>query len=87
MSNEQPIQEQFVKQMNAIADVLQKVFNGDLPISKSKIGFALLCFDMDAAPGARTNYICNCERADMLNAMKEFIARAEGRITDSEALQ
>jgi hypothetical protein len=28
------------------------------------------------------NYISNAHRADMLSAMKEFIARAEGRAVD-----
>ena len=84
---EQAIEAKFHEQMNALAGALQEVFNGKKKVSESTVGFALLVFDMDAAPGARANYICNCERKDMLNAMKEFIARAEGRITDAEALQ
>lgn len=43
-------------------------------------GFALLFFPLgDNKPGDRTNYLSNAERTSMLSAMKEFIARAEGR--------
>lgn len=85
MSTEQPIQAQFIEQMNAIASVLDEVLNSKQ--RPPKVGFALLCFNLEVDADSRTNYICNCERKDMLNAMKEFIARAEGRITDKEQLQ
>lgn len=84
---EKPIEPKFVETMKALAGALHEMFNGSLPVSKSKVGFALLVFGLEEGKDKRTNYICNCERADMLNAMKEFIARAEGRITDAEALQ
>lgn len=82
---EQPIEQQFREQMRAIADVLNEVFNGKLKGHDRTTGFALLVFPFGDT--GRTNYISNAERKDMLNAMKEFIARAEGRILDSENLQ
>jgi hypothetical protein len=42
----------------------------------------LLIAPFDAKEGARTNYISNGRRADMLVALKEVIARFEGRALD-----
>lgn len=39
-------------------------------------GFALLMFDLDSKHG-RMNYVSNARRADMLRAMKEFVAKNE----------
>ena len=54
--------------MNAVADELRKTFRGH--------GFCLLVFDFNTTQG-RMNYISNANRADMLTAIKEFIARVE----------
>jgi hypothetical protein len=56
--------------MNTVMDALTRVFPDH--------GIALMVFDLDA-PG-RMNYICTAERASMLVALKEFIARHEGRM-------
>lgn len=85
--NEQALQEQFREQMRAIGSALDEVFNGPLKGEDRKVGWALLVFPFDCPPGARTNYISNASRKEMLDSMKEFIARAEGRISDSEELQ
>ena len=84
---EQPIQQKFKDQMRAVAEVLDTVFNGELRGKDRKVGFTLLVFDFDGPKNARTNYISNADRKDMLLTMKEFIARAEGRILDTENIQ
>ena len=66
----QPIEQQHRELMNGVAAGLSDIFPG--------LGFALLVFPLGENDG-RMNYICNCEREDMLTAMKEFIARNEGR--------
>lgn len=53
--------------------------------SDKKHGFALLLFEFNTE--GRTNFITNANQADMLTAMKEFIARAEGRMKDSDKVQ
>lgn len=83
--SEQEIQEQFKETMRAIAKALDELFNPD-HLNKT-IGFALLVFPYGCPPDARTNYISNGCREDMLNMMKEFIARAEGKLKDGEQLQ
>lgn len=82
-------QEKWRGNLQAIAEALDFLFNpGAKEEGKEKqIGFALLVFPFACSPGAKTSYVSNGEREDMLNALKEFIARAEGRITDEEQLQ
>lgn len=72
---EKPIEKEYIEQMNAIAQVLNELFNAD---GKKTNGFALLVFPFEREEG-RMNYISNAARADMLLAMKEFIAINEGR--------
>lgn len=91
-SQEEPIQEQYIEQMNALAAAIDHLFNGDACFSaasgkgdEKQVGFALLVFPFHAV--GRCNYISNANREDMLLAMKEFIARAEGQISDNEQVQ
>lgn len=80
-----PIEPQFHTMMNDLAAELDEAFNGKalpgLPRTR-KIGFALLAFNFGDYSGGRVNYISNAGREDMIAAMKEWIARAEGRYTD-----
>ena len=52
------------------------------PTGKRENGFVLLVFPFDHPAGARTNYVSNAERADMIVALKEILARFEGRVVD-----
>jgi hypothetical protein len=86
-----PIQADYRDQMNAMAAALDEAFNGPrLPgiPRKPKVGFCLLSFEFGKTEGGRVNYISNGERADMIAAMHEWLARAEGRYHEgSEARQ
>jgi hypothetical protein len=42
-----------------------------------KAGFVLLVMPFDGPPGARTNYISNAEREDVVAMLKEVVARFE----------
>jgi hypothetical protein len=71
--------------MNTLAGALDEVFNG--PATPDRVrttGFALLVFPMgeDISGTGRVNYIGNGDRADMLIALKELVARWEGRVPD-----
>lgn len=68
MSTHGPIQKEYRASMNKLAKRLDKWLGG--------LGFALLVFKFGEPD--RCNYISNAKREDMLIAMKEFIARAEG---------
>ena len=86
--SEQPIQEKYREEMRAIAQALDDVLNAGLKGDARKCGFMLLMFDFGTTPTSdRINYISNCNRTDAITSMKEFIARAEGRITDKEQVQ
>jgi hypothetical protein len=66
-----PITERNREIMQGIARGLELLLNGQ--------GFVLLVFDMET-DGGRSNYISNQRREDMVVAMKELIARFEGRV-------
>lgn len=84
--SEQEIQEKYKEQMRAIARALDELLNPDR--NKKTTGFMLLMFDFGVTPTSdRINYISNTDRSDAITSMKEFIARAEGRIDDKEHVQ
>lgn len=83
-----PIDPVFHAAMNGVAGGIDEVFNGkSLPgIPRQKtVGFVLLTFEFGKTEGGRVNYISNADRADMVVALKEFLARAEGRVVETEA--
>lgn len=66
-----PIQEEYRAQMNAVARVLDEVFNGDARGADRKVGFVLLVFPFGEGKG-RCNYISNgADRADMIKLLRE----------------
>lgn len=77
-----PIQPELRQMMNDVAAGLDDIFNGrelpGLPRTK-KVGFCLFTFNFGQIDGGRVNYISNADRADMIAAVKEWLARAEGR--------
>lgn len=62
---------------------LDTAFNGHAKGGARKTGFALFWFEFGATEGSRVNYVSNAKRADMIVAMKEWLARAEGRTQES----
>jgi hypothetical protein len=50
-------------------------------------GITVLIFPRSGPEGARVNYVSNCDRADMLMALKEVVARFEGRVQTTETRQ
>jgi hypothetical protein len=74
-----PIEEKYRKQMNAIAQGLDQVLNGEAKGKDRKIGFVLLLFEYGESEG-RCNYISNgADRRDIVTLMKEQIKRFEGQ--------
>lgn len=62
--------------MQALASGIDEILNGNgLP---KKNGFVVLVFPFDQVDGARTNYVSNCDRKDIIAALKEVTARFEG---------
>lgn len=76
-----PIEPHIQEAANKLATVIDTAINPDL--TTRRYGFCLLMFPFgENQPKDRMNYISNSQRPDMLAAMKEFIARAEGRYLD-----
>ena len=68
--------------MNQLAGAVDDFFNhGKYPKS---VGFAMLLFNFGEPE--RVNYISNCDRADMIKAMREFLARATGQLGPEDPL-
>lgn len=71
MKHHDEIVDEQKQMMNDIARILDAAF--------SPLGFALLVFDKEGDDRSRMNYICNCDRSDMVVALKELVANFEGR--------
>lgn len=75
-----PIQEQYRAKMNAIAQGLDKILNGDATGPERETGFVLMVYPFGDAGNGRCNYISNgADRRDVVTLMKEMIARFEGQ--------
>jgi hypothetical protein len=74
-----PIEPEFIEKMNAVAHVLDELFNGEVKGSKRQVGFVLLVFLFGEGDG-RCNYISNgADRKDIVTMFKEQIKRFEGQ--------
>lgn len=72
--------------MRTLAAALDDLLNPNLQGDQRKVGFALLTYNFDEGPsGGRVNYIGNGKREDVLVAMKEVVARWEGRYAESQS--
>jgi len=74
-----PIQEEYYTKMNALANGIDEIFNGDVKGDKRETGFVLMVFPFGSKDG-RCNYISNgADREDVVCLMKEMIARFQGQ--------
>jgi hypothetical protein len=82
-----PIPESQRRMMNTMAQALDEAFNGD--VRPKKVGFALLIYNLgEQLEGTgRINYIGNGRRDEVLTALKELVARWEGRYSKTDTTQ
>lgn len=64
----------------ALAKGLDDILNGKG--RPRRYGFALFTFEFGKTEGGRVNYVSNADREEMLVAVREWLARAEGRVVD-----
>jgi hypothetical protein len=75
-----PIEPDYIEQMNALAQAIDRLFNGDAKGSEHKTGFVLLVFPFGEDVEGRCNYISNgANRDDVVTLFKEQIKRFEGQ--------
>jgi len=76
-----PIRQEYRAAMNAIAQGLDKILNGEAKGDERKTGFVLLVFPFgEAGQKNRCNFISNgADRRDVVTVMREMIARFEGQ--------
>jgi len=82
MADDSRISPEYHAQMNAVAEGLDKIFNGKSKGQNRKTGFVLLVypFNDEGRTDGRCNYISNgADRKDIVVLMKEMIARFEGQ--------
>lgn len=70
-----------MKDTNTIMQELARQANHTLNgvVRPGENGFVILVFPKSGPEGGRTNYVSNCDRKDIIAAMKEVIARFEGQ--------
>lgn len=76
---DKPIDPKYLENMNMLAGVLDKLFNGEAKGADREVGFILMVFPLNSTNG-RTNYISNANRKDVVAMLKEQIARFEGQL-------
>jgi hypothetical protein len=75
-----PIQQEYHALMNAAAQGIDKIFNGNNTGADKKTGWVLMVYPYGEAENGRCNYISNgADRRDVVCLMKEMIARFEGQ--------
>lgn len=67
--------------LKEMAASIDGVFND--PNKPKEVGFVLLIMPFGAPEGARTNYVSNGKREDILVMLKEVVARFEGQAHQS----
>jgi hypothetical protein len=72
-----PVEEKFRVQMQALGKGIDMILNPD---GTKTTGFVVLMFELGTK--GRMNYISNADRDDMLTALKELVARFEGRYSE-----
>lgn len=83
---EKPIEDKYYEVMNKVGGTIDSILNDGKKGNDREHGFALLVFPFKNSSDPRMNYISNAIREDMLVAMKEFIARAEGTYKESRSV-
>jgi len=75
--------------MKGLFEGIGNVLNGaNCPHDKKRLGFALIVFDVNiGAKAGRMNYMSDCNREDMIAAMKEMIGQLEGRAHEAPAMK
>lgn len=68
-----------------MARTIDGILNGEK--RPRRLGFALFVFEFGKVEGRRVNYVSNADRPDMLVAVREWLARAEGRVAETEVRQ
>lgn len=78
----QEIQEEHQQQMKALATAIDELLNLDR--SNRTVGFVLLVYPLNSSERSdRINYLSNSRREDVLVALKELVARFEGRAMEA----
>ncbi len=73
--------------MQSVMTALDEAFNGGLKGADRTVGIVLLTFPFGEVKDGRVNYISNGERETVKIALKELLARWEGRYAEPSVKQ
>lgn len=74
-----PVEPEYYNKMVAITQALDELFNGEARGDDRAVGFVLMVFPFGETDG-RCNFMSNgADRRDLINLMREMIARFEGQ--------
>ena len=68
--------------MNTLARMIDKRLNGAAVGTDRKLGFVLLVAEFGKIEDGRVNFITNGNREDMIDLLREYLGRLEGRVDD-----
>jgi hypothetical protein len=82
-----PISDELRAGMHDLCSFIDDVFNGN--VRPKRVGFALLIYNLgeELEGTGRINYIGNGQRGEVLVALKELVARWEGRYSETDTAQ
>ena len=80
-----PLQPECKQKMNFVAGYLDRAFNGEK--RPRTTFFVLLTGKFGEMDAGRVNYISNGQREEMITALKELLARFEGRYAEGGTKQ
>ncbi|WP_262027598.1 hypothetical protein [Microvirga sp. Mcv34] len=78
-------EEQNAAFMRALADGIDEAMNGTE--GPKRLGFALLVYPFGKPDKTQINYVGNGKRGEVLVALKELVARWEGRLQETDTKQ
>lgn len=78
-----PIQPDAHRSMKKLAREIDRELNGKAKGDNRRWGFVLLVSEFDKIEDGRVSYISNGERADIIAMLREYLARVEGRYSES----
>jgi hypothetical protein len=76
------IQQEYRARMNTLARMIDKRLNGAAVGTDRKLGFVLLVAEFGKIEDGRVNFITNGNREDMIDLLREYLGRLEGRVDD-----
>lgn len=71
------VDDAFRAHMRAVAEGLDKIFNGEPGRPDARVGFCLFTFNFGQFHDGQVNFVSNADRPTMIAAVEEWLTRAK----------